>query len=272
MKNRKSEPLYIFLHMPKCAGTTFRTHIEANLTREETLALYVNIDKRFRDRDYLQEYIGSLPQSRKNSLKLIYGHEVHYGIHEWLGREGLYFTFLREPVARTISWYNYRRQQGWGDQRITQDFIEKGNTPTLEEWLSASPWVWNEMTGYFADYGYLESKENYEPHELAEILDKFFYVGLTETFDTDALYLYWLLNIRKVFFKAQNISTKYFDPEERERVERLILETNNYDRKIYEIAAQRHSEFRDISYFRKLALMRALRLIAPVRRRLSFGF
>ena len=90
-----SEPIYIFLHMPKCAGTTFRVHIENNLAQDEILPLYIDKDKNFRDRDYVRQYITSLDQERKKKLKLVYGHEVHYGIHDWLGREGRYFTFLR---------------------------------------------------------------------------------------------------------------------------------------------------------------------------------
>ena len=37
-----SEPVYLFLHMPKCAGTTFRVHIENNLAQDEILSLYID--------------------------------------------------------------------------------------------------------------------------------------------------------------------------------------------------------------------------------------
>ena len=81
------DPLFLFLHMPKNAGTTFRVHIENNLEQDEVLPLYVDIDKRYRDRNFLREYVTSLPEGRKRKLKLVYGHEVHYGIHEW--RQGM---------------------------------------------------------------------------------------------------------------------------------------------------------------------------------------
>ena len=171
------QPLFLFLHMPKCAGTTFRVHIENNFSPDEILPLYIDIDKRFRDRNFVKEYVTSLPRDRKKNLKLVYGHEVHYGIHEWLGRQGRYFTFLRHPLPRTISWYNYRRQKNWLDKKIIQKFIDKGITPDLNEWLENSPWVWNEMTGYFADFGYCQKKDHYNEQELKQLLDIFFFIG-----------------------------------------------------------------------------------------------
>ena len=265
------DPLFLFLHMPKCAGTTFRIHIENNLAPEEILSLYVDKDKRYRDRDYVREYITSLPEERKRKLKLVYGHEVHYGIHDWLGRQGRYFTFLRHPLPRTISWYNYRRQKNWVDKEIIHKFVDKGITPTLQQWLENSPWVWNEMTGYFADFGYCERKDRYSEKDLNRILDIFFFVGLTDTFDEDALYLYSLLGVTKNFFRAQNISKKYFDAGQAEAVEPLVLAKNVYDLSIYEKAVQRHKNIRTTvpSYRQKIFRMRLRRAVSPVLKRLA---
>jgi hypothetical protein len=270
---RELEPVFLFLHMPKCAGTTFRVHIENNLSPDEILPLYIGIDKRFRERDYVKEYIASLPEERKIKLKLVYGHEVHYGIHDWLGRQGRYFTFLRHPLPRTISWYNYRRQRNWVDKKIIDMFIDRGTTPTLQQWLENSPFVWNEMTGYFADFGYCERKEHYSDQELDRILDIFFFIGLTETFDDDALFLYYLLGIKKKFFRPQNISKKYFNAEE-EAITPLIplvLKKNEYDMGIYSKAVDRHDKMIHVepSYRRNIFHMRLRRTVTPALRRLE---
>ncbi len=261
-------PLFVFLHMPKCAGTTFRIHVEKNLAPDEILPLYRDIDKRYRDRDFLKDYITSLSEERKRKLKLVYGHEVHYGIHDWLGRQGKYFTFLRHPVSRTISWYNYRRQKNWRDKEISRKFVDKGITPTIQQWLESSPWVWNEMTGYFADFGYCDRKKQYSQQELDSILDLFFFVGLTETFDEDALWLYYLLGVRKQFFRSQNISKKYFDPKDKNAMEHLILEKNEYDLEIYQKAVQLHDKVKmsEPSYRRKIIGMRLRRAMSPIYR------
>ena len=261
--------------MPKCAGTTFRVHIENNLAQEEILPLYVDIDKRYRDRDFVREYVTSLPEERKRKLKLVYGHEVHYGIHDWLGRQGRYFTFLRHPVQRTISWYNYRRQKNWVNKEIIRKFSDKGITPTLQQWLENSPGMWNEMTGYFADFGYCERKDQYTEKDLDRILDIFYFVGLTDTFEEDALFLYFLLGVKKNFFRSQNISKKYFDPGQAEDVNTLILAKNEYDLGIYRKAIQRHNLIirSEPSYRRNIFHMRLRRAVSPILRRLDkLGF
>jgi len=265
------EPVYLFLHMPKCAGTTFRVHIENNLPQDEILPLYVDKDKNYRDRDYVREYITSLPEDKKRNLKLVYGHEVHYGIHDWLGRQGRYFTFLRHPMPRTISWYNYRRQRNWVDKEIIRRFIDKGITPTLQQWLENSPWVWNEMTGYFADFGYCERKERYSAEDLDRILNIFFFVGMTNTFEEDALFLYSLLGVKKIFFRSQNISKKYVDPGQAEAIKPLVLKKNEYDLSIYSKAVQLHNKMicSNPSYRRNILHMRLRRTVAPILRRLN---
>jgi hypothetical protein len=257
--------------MPKCAGTTFRVHIENNLAEDEILPLYVNIDKRYRDRDFVREYITSLPEEKKRKVKLVYGHEVHYGIHEWLGRKGMYFTFLRHPLPRTISWYNYRRQKNWVDKEIIRKFVDRGITPSLQQWLENSPWVWNEMTGYFADFGYCQRKDRYSEEDLDRILDIFYFVGLTDTFEEDALFLYYLLGVKKKFFRSQNISKKYFDPGQAEVVDKLVLAKNEYDLGIYNNAVQRHNTIvqSEPSYRRSIYRMRLRRVVSPILRRLD---
>lgn len=263
-------PLFLFLHMPKCAGTTFRVHIENNFSPDEILPLYTNIDKRFRDRNFVKEYVTSLPEDRKKNLKLVYGHEVHYGLHEWLGRQGRYFTFLRHPLPRTISWYNYRRQKNWLDKEIIQKFIDKGITPDLNKWLENSPWVWNEMSGYFADFGYCQRKDHYSEQELKQLLDIFFFIGMTETFDEDALFMYSLLGVKTHFFKPQNISKKFFNPEETDAVKPLVLAKNKYDMKIFEEANLRHNKITSASKYRQTVLrMRLRRAVSPVLKRFN---
>lgn len=267
---RSEKPLHIFLHMPKCAGSTFRIHVENNFTQDEILPLYRDIDNRFANRNFVKEYIMSLPEERKRKLKLVYGHEVHYGTHEWLGRQGRYFTFLRHPLQHTISWYNYRRQTGWRDKNIIDKFINKGITPDLTQWLENSPWVWDEMTGCFADFGYCDKKEHYSDLELDQILDHFLFVGLTETFDDDALFLYSLIGVKNKFFKPQNISKKYFNPEEIETIEALVNAKTQYDLAIYEKALNSHNQIsRSDRYQNKVKRMRLRRTISPVLKKIN---
>jgi hypothetical protein len=173
-------------------------------------------------------------------------------------------------MPRTISWYNYRRQRNWVDKEIIRRFIDKGITPTLQQWLENSPWVWNEMTGYFADFGYCERKERYSAEDLDRLLDIFFFVGLTDTFEEDALFLYSLLGVKKIFFRSQNISKKYVDPGQAETVKPLVFGKNEYDLGIYSKAVQLHNKMisSNPSYHRNILHMRLRRTVAPILRRM----
>ena len=65
---------------------------------------------------------------------------------------------------------------------------------------------------------------------------------MTETFDEDALFIYSQLEVKTHFFKPQNISKKFFNPEETDAVEPLVLAKNKYDIKIFEEANLRHKK------------------------------
>ncbi len=258
-------PVYIFLHMPKSAGTTFRVHVENNLEKDEVLPLYVNNDRRFLERDYVHDYIRSLPDERKAKLKLIYGHEAYFGIHRLLGREGKYFTFLRDPLPRTISWYNYCRQNNSWNDEIIEKYIDKGATPTLKQWLQYTPWVWNEAIGYFADYGYCQRKASYKPGDLDELLNKFFFIGLTDTFDDDALFIYNLLGVHQHFFKTQNVSKQYFKQDNKEDIADIVSTKNQYDFALYKKAVDYHlDKMVGRTYRYKVVWMRLIRAISPI--------
>ncbi|WGZ96025.1 MAG: sulfotransferase family 2 domain-containing protein [Candidatus Thiothrix putei] len=72
-----------------------------------------------------------------------------------------YYTFLRNPIDRCISHYQYHRQR-------------TGDTIPLEEWIK-SPDMQNLQTGFFS--------ENKESKEALETLEKkMFFVGITEDF------------------------------------------------------------------------------------------
>ena len=260
--NRAS--VYIFLHMPKSAGTTFRVHAENNLEKDEVLALYVNNDSRYQQGDYVRDYIRAQPDERKAKLKQVNGHEAYFGIHQLLGREGKYFTFLRDPLPRTISWYNYCRQNNsWSDE-IIEKYLAKGTTPTLEQWFQGTPWVWNEAIGYFSDYGYCHRKVLYKTEDLDELFNKFFFIGLTETFDDDSLFIFSLLGIRQQFFKSQNISQQYFNHDNKEKI-KTWFDKKPIRLRLYQKAIDHNFvNGGKFTYCNKVACMRLIRAISPI--------
>ena len=104
----KKDRVYIFLHIPKTAGSTLHRIIERNVEPHEcftTASPFASAVERF----------GSLPEWRRNLLRIVKGH-MYFGVHNHLQREARYFTVIRDPVSRVISEYNYiLTRKGSGD-------------------------------------------------------------------------------------------------------------------------------------------------------------
>ena len=112
--------LYIFLHVPKTAGTTLNFHALKNLSAEEVLDLTslkpdLNTNKYMKNLykpgfvkksvDMIIESISGKALDKK--ILICDSHFAYYGIHKYFNREPRYFTFVRNPAARVISIYNY---------------------------------------------------------------------------------------------------------------------------------------------------------------------
>lgn len=228
--------IYIFLHMPKSAGTTFRYHIENNFPPDEIAGLYHTEGNRL-TRDDVFAKISALSATQKQKLRVVYGHEVYYGVHALFDRPCRYVTFLRDPIEKTISFYNYRMQQG-----IRKKRIDETRLPSFEEWLQDSPGMHDGMLGDLVKYGFADGYDVSAP-SLRAIVDKFYFIGTTESFDDDALFLYHEMGIRR-FFRDQNKSQRYLSPADLERVRQVIAEKTALDRRVYEQAVAWNREFK----------------------------
>ena len=90
------------------------------------------------------------------------------------------------------------------------------------------------MRGGFAMPG--ETPEN--------VLKKFYFVGITENYHSDALFLYYLLGVKK-FYPDKNISKKYFLPKDlSEELCGLMSERNTRDATLYDCAIRLHKTFK----------------------------
>ena len=141
MENKKKE-LYIFLHINKCAGTTLREHIRNNLKDDEFLLLYKHEKPIFKKK--IGKYIKSLTKEKKDKIKIIFGHRVYYSLHKLFpDREVRYITFLRNPVDRTISHYNFtvvrlkygRFMKEITKKRLIKQYMENGRLLNFKEWF-----------------------------------------------------------------------------------------------------------------------------------------
>lgn len=224
--------LYIFLHIPKTAGSTFVYHLKKNFKEDELLHLH------FENKNF------DFKKLNKSKIKVIYGHGVKYGVHKHFKREARYICFLRDPVSRAVSIYNHKR-------RLFNDFskLDSKKKQNLEKTLlinkkvqSFEKWVEKKLDTraknthmsvhrLLINLGYLDkpvSKKN-----ISNFIKKFYFVGLTENYDSDSLYIYNLLNINK-YFLNKNVAKTNCAPKLNKKLVNLILLKSKSDLKIYE--------------------------------------
>ncbi len=93
-----SEPVLVFTHIPKAAGTTLVDIIRTEFGERHIL------NRHKLNEDVWTEQLRKLP----GDVRAIVGH-ARYGVHREVSRPCRYFTVLRDPVERAISLYSYIR-------------------------------------------------------------------------------------------------------------------------------------------------------------------
>ncbi len=108
-------PLYVIYHVPKTAGQSLRRMLKETLPPDEIFEMYeqvpvydpiTRVSKCFSSSEY-ETQLRALNHHRP-PLKVIMGHQVFYGVHHYFDRPVRYVCFVREPMARTLSLYNFR--------------------------------------------------------------------------------------------------------------------------------------------------------------------
>ena len=94
----------IFIHIPKCAGTTLTQGIiQKTFSRRQRLIFHGNSTRA------LISQLQGMPDYRKERIRCIAGHFA-FGIHQFLPQRAQYITLLREPVDRVVSHYYFARR------------------------------------------------------------------------------------------------------------------------------------------------------------------
>lgn len=279
-----NNPIYIFFHNPKCGGTTFRFHIENNLNKNEIISAYYHrrffnvktkkIEYYAKNPSIFKEakvgfikYLESLTEEEKNKIKIIYGHDAFYGIHKFFpNRKPKYIMFVRNPSRRIVSCYNfsidrlkYFKQNKIGPDEIFQKEIKLKLLKKIllknRAILPFKEWAMNRynsinglpaksMLKALRQKLYINT-EKPNKEEIKECLNKFYFIGITENYEEDSLFLYHLLGIKK-FYENKNASKKHFilTKEEEEEIKKIILEKNLFDQKLYDLAVEKNKKFK----------------------------
>jgi hypothetical protein len=261
------EAVHIFLHIPKTAGTS----LHQILSREYgSRSLWIR--GVFTGFDQIQ---------KANALKLadcrlIRGH-MYFGLHSCVGRPFSYFTMVRNPVERVISYYNYHQKEAVNSSSRDHWWINLGrNLPPLEQYITDNKLDREIDNGQLrriaGDLRPVGECDRSMIDVAKQVVDQsFMAVGLTERFDESVALYHLLLGWRKLPLHVDAKRQKDKAPvDSRLRdilSERLALEIEFYEW-LEERFQQQMLEFQQEISHRVKRHQAANRLAGPILRRL----
>ena len=110
-----NDNIFVQVHIPRTAGTSFQNHIGDAYSRD-TCWTHYNYCEGFSYPIYSWKDIPVLrhrTKEQQKKLKVISGHSVFSNSHHWLrvSRDPLFITFVRDPVKRVLSSFNHRHSR-----------------------------------------------------------------------------------------------------------------------------------------------------------------
>jgi hypothetical protein len=225
----------LFLHIPKTAGTTL-TRIIARQYRPEEIWSF--------DETHNWDDFVSLSEAYRARFRLIQGHMI-FGVHELVRRPCAYFTFLRDPIERTISEFHFARRTpmhhyyDWinGEKLGLKEFLESG-VPTMFDNGQTRM-----LSGDWFRAGFGQCSEEVLAAATINLHEHFAVIGLTERFDASLLLLQRALGWKQVFYVRQNVADRRpqqanLSPDTLE----VVRQCNQLDIKLYEQATRLFDE------------------------------
>jgi len=136
-----TDPVYIYFHIPRTGGTSFGSYLGNYLSRDEDQHLiHYNTDDT-EGNDYFEYCIPllcfrTIEQHKK--IKFLTGHKTVCNSHYWLKthREPRFISFVRNPIERLLSSYNYKREISLliqNPQSFTRIWPQSDNNPRFHQ-------------------------------------------------------------------------------------------------------------------------------------------
>ncbi len=134
-KNKPKETTLLFLHIPKCAGTTLTEEILVKRYPSKAIIVFYELGT-----TALIDRLKAMSKREQRMVKCIAGHFA-YGIHKFYqARPCSYITVLREPIDRVVSHYFYvlRRTDHYLHKEVTEkgislkQYVESGLSTELD--------------------------------------------------------------------------------------------------------------------------------------------
>lgn len=239
------DPVLLYLHIPKAAGTTMAALLYEQLRNSEDVqegkfcsGVYYHPAGFIRelDADSEEEILRTL---RRDDLRAVLGH-FRYGLHQQVPRPCQYATILREPISRLSSLYQFQRLNESRYGHLNQ--IRLPEDTDIEHFVTAPPYpeIDNGMTrrlsGVSASIG--ECDRPMLETAIGNLKNSFAVVGLSDRFDETIVLmsltfgwpeppLYYPLNVNTKRQTKNSINSDTAD---------FIREQNAFDVELYQVA------------------------------------
>lgn len=166
----------IFMHIPKSGGTSIHRIIEQQYAPQSVYTIRIEGGKRTTDQ------LKTISARQRKNFQVVKGHEP-FGLHEVLGNNWSYFTFLRDPIERTISYFHYVKrtphhflhQRGFDPEMSISEFLEARLSTDLDNAQLRYVSGWDPQFGACDAAMFQQALTNIKEH--------FFFVGTVEQFD-----------------------------------------------------------------------------------------
>lgn len=242
MEQKSRDETIIFLHLPKCGGTTLNRIIEWEYPPSRVFS----VDPSFFRWSYYR--MTRWPQSRLERIRVFKGH-MPFGLHERLAHPASYITVLRDPVDRAVSEYYYALSRRIHPQHRMMKKL------TLEQYISTTPHA-NVQTkliaGEYSGYDFLAGECTEQTLDKARRnLDKHFaIVGLTERFDETLALTKLLLGWKVLQYADFNVTRgrpakERISPDARALIQqryRFDMELYAYATALFQSAVDEHGQ------------------------------
>ena len=220
----------IFVHIPKTAGTTIHRIIDRQYPAQ---ARYWIV----RHNVGVEEFKGLSPD-RRAQVRMVRGH-IPYGLHEYVPGPVAYFTILREPIERLISYYYFVQRE---PEHYLHDYANTQGV-TLKRYLESRVSLQTDnyqtrlISGIWTDVGYGECDQETLALAKHNLDEHFGVVGLTERFDETLLLLKRTFDWKDVFYRRQNVTQDRPQRQELSAETLAVLrEHNRLDLELYTYA------------------------------------
>lgn len=230
----------IFLHIQKTGGITIQRILRRKLGKS-IFSRFLNIFQSSKPSSVIEEF-----ESKTLRDKYLVGHFC-YGIHKYLPRPYCYASFLREPVSRVISLYEYSASNP------TAYYHTQAKDHTLEEFVLHTPlmeldngqvrFIAGDPDDYFINRTPIgECDELLLKKAIDNIESSFLFVGLTEYFDQSLLLMKEIFEWDSCLYLRRNVTKKSKKTTVSPELRQKIAEKNDLDVRLYKYVENRLKE------------------------------